>query len=63
MRQRQLLQDGTTASAIGIGCMSFAGAYGPTSEAETHDTLAAAQDIGLDFLDTAISTAWASPKP
>ncbi len=53
MRQRQLLQDGTTASAIGIGCMSFAGAYGPTSEAETHDTLAAAQDIGLDFLDTA----------
>lgn len=40
-------------SAIGLGCWSFAGAYGPTDEAESHAALAAALDLGIDFLDTA----------
>lgn len=52
MQKRQLLQDGTKTSAIGLGCMSFAGFYGASSEAEAHETLAAAQDVGMDFLDT-----------
>ncbi len=40
-------------SAIGLGCWSFAGAYGPTDEKESHTTLAQALDLGVDFLDTA----------
>ncbi len=53
MERRRLLQDGTQVSAIGLGCMSFAGFYGATTEAEAHRTLAAALDLGIDFLDTA----------
>ena len=53
MEQRQLLSDGTTASAIGLGCMSFAGFYGPTSLDASHRTLARAHERGVDFLDTA----------
>ena len=53
MYKRQLGTGGPEVSAIGVGCWSFAGAYGPTTEAESHDTLAAALDLGIDFLDTA----------
>lgn len=53
MHKRQLGKDGPSVSAIGVGCWSFAGSYGPTTEAESHDTLAAALDLGIDFLDTA----------
>jgi aryl-alcohol dehydrogenase-like predicted oxidoreductase len=38
--------------AVGLGCWSFAGSYGPTDEAESHATLAGALDLGIDFLDT-----------
>ncbi len=40
------------ANRIGLGCMSFAGAYGPTDLAEAHRTLAAAIDLGVTHLDT-----------
>lgn len=53
MRKRQLGKDGPLVSAIGLGCWGFAGTYGATSEAESHATLAAALDLGIDFLDTA----------
>lgn len=53
MKQRQILQDGTQTSEIGLGCMSFAGFYGETTEEEAHNTLAAALDLGITFLDTA----------
>lgn len=53
MKRRPLLTSGTTVSEIGLGCMSFAGFYGPTTEREAHQTLAAALDLGIDFLDTA----------
>lgn len=53
MKQRQLLSDGTMVSEIGLGCMSFSGFYGPTTEQESHNTLAAALDMGVNFLDTA----------
>ena len=53
MKQRQLGNGGPMVSAIGLGCWSFGGAYGPTDEAESHDTLSAAFDLGIDFLDTA----------
>lgn len=53
MKKRQLLQSGLKVSEIGLGCMSFAGFYGPTTEDEAHRTLAAALDLSIDFLDTA----------
>lgn len=53
MKQRQLGAGGPMVSAIALGCMSFAGFYGPTDEAESHATLARALDLGCDFLDTA----------
>lgn len=40
-------------SEVGLGCWSFGGAYGATTQAEAHKTLAAAIDNGVDFLDTA----------
>lgn len=53
MQKRQLGTGGPMVSAIGLGCWSFGGAYGPTDEAESHAALAAALDLGIDFLDTA----------
>lgn len=53
MKKRQLGKAGPSVSAIGLGCWNFAGAYGPTSEQESHETLAAAKDFGIDFIDTA----------
>jgi len=40
-------------SEVGLGCWSFAGSYGATTEAEAHNTLSAALDLGVTFLDTA----------
>ncbi len=53
MHKRQLGAGGPMVSAVGLGCWNFSGAYGPTNEAESHATLAAALDLGIDFLDTA----------
>jgi aryl-alcohol dehydrogenase-like predicted oxidoreductase len=41
-------------SAVGLGCMSLSGAYGPAlSEVEARDLLRAAYDRGVTFFDTA----------
>lgn len=53
MQKRRLGQDGPMVGAIGLGCMSFGGMYGPTDEAESHATLKRALDLGVDHLDTA----------
>ena len=42
-----------TVSAVGFGCMSFGGFYGPTNEAESMRAMARALDLGVDFWDTA----------
>lgn len=52
MLRRELGAGGPMVSAIGLGCMSFAGAFGPTTEAESFACLDAAQEAGMDFLDT-----------
>ena len=54
MQQRRLGQDGPLVGAVGLGCMSFAGAYGGTDVAESHRTLASALDLGVTHLDTAL---------
>ena len=52
MRRLRFGRNGTV-SAVGLGCMSFGGFYGPTTESETMRTLARALDLGVDFWDTA----------
>jgi aryl-alcohol dehydrogenase-like predicted oxidoreductase len=47
MRRRRFGRDGSV-SAIGLGCMSFGGFYGPTTEAETMRALARARLAGFD---------------
>ncbi|MGI9483939.1 MAG: aldo/keto reductase [Hyphomicrobiales bacterium] len=53
MKKRQLGSNGPMVGEIGLGCWSFAGAYGPTDEKESHRTLSKALEMGVDFLDTA----------
>jgi len=53
MQKRRLGRDGVSISAVGFGCMSFAGFYGPTDEATSLDALGRALDYGVDFWDTA----------
>ena len=53
MRQQPLGQTSLTVSVPGLGCMGMSEFYGPSDEAESLDTLAAALDLGYDFLDTA----------
>ena len=36
MNRRKLLQNGRQVSEVGLGCMSFAGFYGATSEQNAH---------------------------
>jgi aryl-alcohol dehydrogenase-like predicted oxidoreductase len=53
MRTRRLGLHGPYVSALGFGCLSFGGIFGPTTEAESHLALDAAWDAGISFLDTA----------
>ena len=52
MQKRQLGKFGPSVGSVGLGCMSFAGFYGSTNEAEAHETLKTALDLGVDHLDT-----------
>lgn len=53
MKTRQLGANGPAVSEIGLGCMSFAGAFGETDEATSHACLDAAWEAGITFFDTA----------
>lgn len=53
MKRRLLGAGGPQVSAIGLGCMSFGGIFGPTDEAASQRCLDAAIDQGIDFLDIA----------
>jgi aryl-alcohol dehydrogenase-like predicted oxidoreductase len=53
MKQRQLGLDGPMVSAIGLGCLSFGGIFGPTTTEESLRCLDAAWDHGITLLDTA----------
>lgn len=52
MKTRPLGKNGPQVSEVSLGCMSFAGFYGKTDQAEAFACLDAARDAGIDFLDT-----------
>lgn len=54
MTMRKLGKNGPDVGALGLGCMSFGGMYGPTDKAESFATLKKALDLGVTHLDTAI---------
>jgi len=45
-------------SAIGLGCMSFSGVYGPSDDANAIDVIHAALDRGISLLDTSDMYGW-----
>jgi len=55
MKTRTLGREGLTVSAIGLGCMGLSQAYGPADDAESIETLQRAVELGVTFLDTAMS--------
>src|SRR3954454_22801114 len=53
MKTRTLGAGGPAVSAIGLGTMSFGGAYGPADEGEARAALDAALEAGITLIDTA----------
>ena len=53
MKTRKLGRDGPVVSALGLGCMGMSEFYGDRDEAGSIETLQAAIDDGITFLDTA----------
>ena len=53
MQHRQLGHGGPMVSAIGLGCLSFGGIFGDTTDADSLRCLDAAWDAGITFYDTA----------
>lgn len=52
MKLRKLGRNGPEISALGIGAMSFANFYGPTSEENSNAILRAALEAGVSHIDT-----------
>ena len=53
MKQRSLGKTGYQVCEIGIGCWQFGGDFGPISDTQSTDTLAAAHKANVSFYDTA----------
>ena len=53
MMQRRLGTGGPMVSAFGLGCLSFGGTFGPTTDADSQAVLDAAWDQGITLFDTA----------
>ncbi|MFI6512161.1 aldo/keto reductase [Streptosporangium sp. NPDC050855] len=55
MSTRILGPEGLTVSAVGLGCMGMSQGYGAADDTESIATLHRAVDLGVTFLDTAMS--------
>ena len=55
MKQRTLGRQGLTVSALGFGCMGLSQGYGPADDTESITALHRALDLGITFLDTAMT--------
>lgn len=53
MKERALGTGGPMVGAVGLGCMSLGGDYGPITEAESYAVLDAAAEHGVTLLDVA----------
>ena len=58
MEYRRLGRDGPVVSALGLGCMSFSGAYGQGDDAESIAVVHRALDRGLSLLDSSDMYGW-----
>ncbi|WP_148653668.1 aldo/keto reductase, partial [Klebsiella pneumoniae] len=53
MKTRYLGKNKLQVSALGLGCMGMSFAYGGAEESQAINTIHAAVDLGITFLDTA----------
>ena len=53
MQHRPLGSTKTTVSSIGLGCMGMSEFYGATDDAQSHQTMARALELGINFFDSA----------
>lgn len=58
MHYRKLGNSGIEVSAIGLGCMSMSGTYGPADDAESIATIHYALDQGINHLDSSDMYGW-----
>jgi aryl-alcohol dehydrogenase-like predicted oxidoreductase len=56
--QRQLGRSGIGVSALGLGCMSFSGVYGPSDDEAALGVVKGAIDRGVTFFDTSDMYGW-----
>jgi aryl-alcohol dehydrogenase-like predicted oxidoreductase len=56
--RRNLGASGLSVSALGLGCMSFSGAYGPSNDEAAIDVIHAALDRGVTFFDSSDMYGW-----
>ncbi|HEX3178372.1 MAG TPA: aldo/keto reductase [Methylomirabilota bacterium] len=58
MERRRLGNSTLGVSAIGLGCMSMSGAYGPGDDAQSIAVVHRALDLGVDFIDSSDMYGW-----
>ncbi len=58
MEYRTLGHSALKVSALGLGCMSMSGVYGPGDDAESMTVIHRALDLGVNFLDSSDMYGW-----
>jgi aryl-alcohol dehydrogenase-like predicted oxidoreductase len=56
--KRRIGKDGPEVTAIGLGCMSLSGVYGPSDDAAGVELVQKAIDLGVDHLDSSDMYGW-----